>query len=272
MGVNGMLLERRFKGHIAGEWKGIYPKATCMNKSFRWWIVPGEHLCDHRSGSLSIQQKGKWSCFEVWREQMAGVIFKELERRIAHQLPLLAWSVPRSEEHQKEQRLLLQMKQKVFTPLGSTLEDPETAHGTIDMVIDNIRVQNKTASAAKGHYGLKVNIYKQNGHTKNGRDTIQPYTVDDGIDAIIVNVHEDVKLIGLFIFPKEEIAKRGWFRGNGHVGKVCTYVYPPHIFSQKGGNSAQLWQQDYYLDVSKEVDLDRARMLIDRCKNGETKN
>eukprot|EP00397_Hematodinium_sp_SG-2012_P030562 GEMP01032382.1.p1 GENE.GEMP01032382.1~~GEMP01032382.1.p1 ORF type:complete len:204 (+),score=22.20 GEMP01032382.1:1011-1622(+) len=202
---------------------------------------------------------------------MAGIIFEHLKIRAAYLLPLSEWSIPKSQRHQKERELHLQFMQKVSIPLGCSVADSPSSRSPIDMIIDDICVQNKTAYASDSSRALRINTYKHGGTKMNGNVTMQPYNVDDGIDAIIVNVQRCGELVGLFIFPKDEMMKRGWLQGNGHSGKIFIYLFPPYICPRKGYESLQTWQLDYYLDLSEKVDLDRARMLFDRCKKEENR-
>eukprot|EP00397_Hematodinium_sp_SG-2012_P017621 GEMP01018027.1.p1 GENE.GEMP01018027.1~~GEMP01018027.1.p1 ORF type:complete len:533 (-),score=49.73 GEMP01018027.1:357-1955(-) len=241
-----------------------------IDNSFRWWLIPGEQLIHLQSDRVNILPEGKWSRFEIPQDQLSNAILEELNRRLAYQVPLSEWRIPKSLTHQKELEYFSQMTRKVWAPLGCDVTNPLIGHSSIDAIIDSVCVQIKTSYEHKSSRGLRINIRKQGGRDECGKRTIQPYTIDDGIDAIMVNVQQNGTLIGLFVFPRKEIIARGWFRGSYHPGKVTAHVFPPKLSPRKGHESIQQWQLNYYLDVSEEVDLNRARMLLDQC-NSETR-
>eukprot|EP00397_Hematodinium_sp_SG-2012_P040956 GEMP01044999.1.p1 GENE.GEMP01044999.1~~GEMP01044999.1.p1 ORF type:complete len:286 (+),score=22.07 GEMP01044999.1:525-1382(+) len=265
--------------------KGYYRFGACKHSSgilnilalmplvsaqlFRCWVIPGEELNSHR---ITVSAQGKWKKFEVKRENLGFAILQEAKRSTVQRSPLSEWRVPKSRFHAKEQRVFAEANRRVYEPLGLTVAVPKVKQSPTDIIVGGIQVQNKTAVSVKEQRGLKISICKFNGLLDDGKQSRQPYHIDDSIDAIIAYCLNEEKLCGMFVFPKSVVTQRGWFQGDSHPGKTTAYLYPPYVIPGKGTEFRHKWQLEYYLDLAAEPNLERARALLNSCIKEKTEN
>eukprot|EP00397_Hematodinium_sp_SG-2012_P035676 GEMP01038408.1.p1 GENE.GEMP01038408.1~~GEMP01038408.1.p1 ORF type:complete len:488 (+),score=27.64 GEMP01038408.1:166-1629(+) len=228
---------------------------------FRCWVVHGSTLQTSRT---NIGSHNKWKECEVSLEDLPIRICAALRRDTLVELPLSDWYLPISPSHQVERHLRNEIVKKLFDPIGWTIHDPRINNSIVDFITDSgLRVQCKTARSLQSQRGLLFDIYKFGGRIE-GKNIRQPYSVRDQIDFFLVYVRfPNGHLRGVFVFSKEEATKHGWLRGDGHQGKVGTYVYPPFVSLPPVYEIKHRWQRERYLDLSvQKVDVERARELF----------
>ena len=158
--------------------------------------------------------------------------------------------------YQKEQHFA-GLRRAKFPSLTYT-DPPHEAH-TIDLNINDVAVQDKTAGEAKTWW--QVNIYKH-GSYKNGKLTKQPYAEGD-FDALYIHVPGD-KLF--YLVPSTALVEKGFLKSEKHLGKQTICFYP---FGNEGGR-ANLWLNDYLHSYDDEgIEQQVIEILADIKANRE---
>eukprot|EP00397_Hematodinium_sp_SG-2012_P032882 GEMP01035062.1.p1 GENE.GEMP01035062.1~~GEMP01035062.1.p1 ORF type:complete len:486 (+),score=32.37 GEMP01035062.1:54-1511(+) len=227
----------------------------------RCWMVHGSTL---QASRTNIGSQNKWKQCEVSLNDLPNRICAALRRDTLLELPLSDWYFPISPSHQVEHVLRNEIVEKLFNPLDWTIHNPRINNSIVDFITDNgLRMQCKTSRPLQGHRGLLFDTCKFGGRIA-GKKTKQPYSVCDEIDFFLVYVRfPNGQLRGVFVFSKEEATKHGWLRGEGHQGKVGTYVYPPFVRLAPIFEIKHRWQRERYLDLSRDnVDLKLAKELF----------
>lgn len=91
-------------------------------------------------------------------------------------------------------------------------------------------------------------------YQRNDKGIIAPFFEDEPVDYFMV--HLRYKETGVFVFPKEELIKRGILSTKKKEGKRAFRVYPPwdKVIS-KQALATQKWQSNYFYDFSNDLDI-----------------
>lgn len=141
------------------------------------------------------------------------------------------------------------------TPVAET---ESAAYSAYRFRIDNKSVCYREAKITPTKTGQFVTLWK-----RSLSGIIEPFDFSDDIDFVIIGVRKE-NLLGQFIFPKEVLLQKGIFSNKDKEGKRATRVYPPwDSAASKQAQKTQLWQLDYFLDLSENesVDLSIKKLL-----------
>lgn len=158
---------------------------------------------------------------------------------------------------------LILLKNLVFDKCQFKYSDPfvekeSTEYGACILEINSLQARFRVAKITPTKVGQFVTLWKR---IENG--PIQPYDIDDAIDLFIILVSKD-DCLGQFIFPKSILYKHGILSHNNIGGKRAIRIYPPwDLTESKRAKNTQIWQLDYFLDISKNkpIDYNRAKLL-----------
>ena len=82
-------------------------------------------------------------------------------------------------------------------------------------------------------------------YQRNQKGIIEPFSENEVVDFFVVNLRP--KETGMFIFPKEELIKRGILSTHHKEGKRAFRVYTPcDIVTSKQALTTQKWQSGYF--------------------------
>ena len=143
-------------------------------------------------------------------------------------------------------------RQAIFPDL--TYDMPSIQNTSVDVLIDAVRVQDKTARL-KGQ-GYTTSLQKSGGRV-DGRPTSIPYAPGD-FDALCVFTPGRRYV---FLIPTAVLAAKGFLTTGTHRGKVSITCYIPG-YKRIGKSIADTWTSDYAIDTSESSaqSLFRARL------------
>lgn len=159
---------------------------------------------------------------------------------------------------------LIIFKNLVFDPCQFKYSDPliekeSSEYGACILEVNLLQARFRVAKITPTKIGQFVTLWK-----RIGNGPIHPYDINDGIDLFIISVRKD-DCLGQFIFPKSILYKYGVLSHNDIGGKRAIRIYPPwdHTESTQA-KTTQLWQLEYFLDISKDkpIDYNRVKMLF----------
>ena len=107
--------------------------------------------------------------------------------------------------------------------------------------------------------GQFVSIWK-----RNEQRITTPFEVKDQLDFLMIVTKTAIQL-GVFIFPKKILLEQQIFSDERRDGKRGIRVYPVwDETTNKQAQKTQLWQTEYFLDLSNknQIDLNRAKDLL----------
>lgn len=157
---------------------------------------------------------------------------------------------------------LLIAKELVYDVCGFDCSEPQPEkesqeYDAFDFKIGENRIKFRSAKITPTKTGQFVTLWKRN---QNG--IIEPFDYNDEIDFVIISVQKE-DLLGQFIFPKDILLKKGIFSTPTKEGIRATRVYPPwDETTSKQAQKTQQWQLDYFLSISDNTDLNRAKILL----------
>ena len=139
---------------------------------------------------------------------------------------------------------------------------PKIQGTAVDIIINDVRLQDKHGSKFKGHIGYVVNLRKNGGrHIKHNQ---VPYEIGD-FDGVFVNLTDTYKYV--FVIPSFELEKRGILKSDTSDGLTCFTVYTSDYKKSKFGREADLWTQKYCIDTEEAEDSEKnLRILLEKCK------
>lgn len=153
----------------------------------------------------------------------------------------------------------------LFIPCGIKITNCEPENESQDYFAHSFKLKNliikyRTAKITPTKTGQFVTLWKRN---ELGITT--PYSVSDSNDFYIIATRKDTKF-GLFIFPKTILHQKGILSDECKDGKRGFRVYPAwDETTNKQAQQTQLWQTNYFLDLSQDVKMDlkiAKRLLI----------
>lgn len=154
-------------------------------------------------------------------------------------------------------------KELVYDSCNLKCTAPEAEAESADYSAYRFKINDKSvcyreAKITPTKTGQFVTLWK-----RNISGVIEPFDFSDAIDFVIISIRKE-KNFGQFIFPKEILLKKGIFSTETKEGKRATRVYAPwDITNSKQAQKTQLWQLDYFLDISKDEAIDlRVKKLL----------
>lgn len=125
--------------------------------------------------------------------------------------------------------------------------------------LNDLKVLSRKAKITPTKTGQFVTCWKR---IPNG--TIAPFSDEDAIDLLIINVSEE-ELKGQFVFPKSLLIEQGVFSSQKKEGKRAFRVYPPwYTELNKQAMKSQQWQLKYFLPLAPVVDYNKAADLYNQ--------
>ena len=96
---------------------------------------------------------------------------------------------------------------------------------------------------------------------RNGNGPIAPLDENDRFDFYVVNVRTENEF-GQFVFPKNELIKKGIISTDKKEGKRAFRVYPNwDIAKNKTAERTQKWQKNYFYKINNFTDFEKVREL-----------
>jgi hypothetical protein len=139
---------------------------------------------------------------------------------------------------------------------------PKVQGTAVDIIINDVRLQDKHGAKFKGHIGYVVNFQKNGGrHIKHNQ---VPYEVGD-FDGAFVYLSDTYKYV--FVIPSFELEKRGILKSDTSDGLTCFTVYTLDYKKTKFGKEADTWAQKYCIDTEAEDSEENLKILLEKCKS-----
>lgn len=147
----------------------------------------------------------------------------------------------------------------VYGPMGlecSVLEmEPESAeYGACHFKLSGLSLRFRVSKITPTKVGQFVTFWK-----RIGNGPIQPFDASDPIDFLVVSCRSG-QHFGQFVFPKSVLCEKSIVSDNGKDGKRGIRIYPPWDKpTSRQALHTQNWQVPYFLNMEKDVWLDKAR-------------
>ncbi|GHH01128.1 MepB family protein [Streptomyces lanatus] len=154
---------------------------------------------------------------------------------------------------------LLAAKTSVYDPSGFTcsppVPEPESAeYAAHGFTLDGLSVRFRVARTTPTKVGQFVTVWQ-----RSADGPIRPFDIEDGVDLLVIS-SRDGGYFGQFVFPREELCRRGIVSRNGSGGKRGFRVYPPWVTTtSRQAGSSQAWQVRFFLSVGEFEPVDTAR-------------
>lgn len=125
--------------------------------------------------------------------------------------------------------------------------------------VNNVHFRSRLAKKTPNKKGYFVTCWEKDSHKLN-----QPFSYENSPDKFIVSIIDDQNK-GQFIFPKSVLLKQSILSDKETKGKMAFKIYPDWVSGlNKTAQKTQLWQRDYFLDLTKDIDKGRAFNLYFR--------
>lgn len=135
-------------------------------------------------------------------------------------------------------------------------EDHNKEYEGMLIQIKNTTYRSRLAKATPKKRGYFVVFWEKDENDKN-----QPYSFSESPDKVIVSIIDN-NLKGQFIFPKSKLLERGILSSDTAKGKMAIRVYPSWEQGlSKAAAQTQKWQQDFFVDLTDNLDRDRLEDL-----------
>lgn len=98
---------------------------------------------------------------------------------------------------------------------------------------------------------------------KDRQNRNQAYTIEESPDFLVITIIDGEKQ-GLFLFPKPVLVQQKILRTTYLKGKMAARFYPPwETELNKTAEKTQKWQQEYFIDLSKQkIAFQKLRSLL----------
>lgn len=116
---------------------------------------------------------------------------------------------------------------------------------------NNVTFKSRLAKKTPKTKGYFVAFWRKNESNEN-----TPFDYATSEDKLIINIIDNDKK-GQFIFPKSLLKEKGIVESNHHKGKMAMRVYPSWVSNlNTTAIKTQKWQTKYFIDLSKEINLE----------------
>lgn len=149
------------------------------------------------------------------------------------------------------------IRNKVFDHFSNTIENliiekEGKKYNARSFEINGLKILYRQAKITPTKIGQFVTLWKR---IENG--PIAPFRINDNIDFVIITTKNNDQL-GLFLFPKSILIKKGIISTQTKEGKRGFRVYPPWDNAiNKQAKKTQEWQLQYFMDLDNSVDIER---------------
>lgn len=145
-----------------------------------------------------------------------------------------------------------------------TYETPKVQGTTVDVIINGVRVQDKSAHAATDHKGFPVSMTKNSGRDgkKSGTKT-SPYAVGD-FEAMFVFPPDKTRYF--FLIPATALQEQKVLSYKGCKGKTAIVCYFPDYRFAGLGRPPNLWTQKHCYDLQDPAVHSKIASLLKHCK------
>src|SRR6185312_10339692 len=157
---------------------------------------------------------------------------------------------------------LLDAKKYIYNPFGFQCSQPimekeSIEYGAYTFELNGFFIRFRVSKITPTKIGQFVTLWK-----RIGNGPIQPYDISDPVDFFIISSCKD-NHFGQFIFPKSILCEQKVLSINGEAGKRAIRVYPPWDSAvNRQAQKTQKWQMEYFLDLSPDKEIDRARVQM----------
>lgn len=147
-------------------------------------------------------------------------------------------------------------------PVENIQEDAECAeYSGYNFEVGDLKIKFRNAKITPKKVGQFVTLWKRNplGQT-------EPFNIKDDFCFYIIATQKDNKT-GFFFFPKQALRELGILTSSHHEGKRGFRVYPIwDIPSNKQAERTKIWQNDYFIDLTADMDenIERFNALLDK--------
>ena len=140
---------------------------------------------------------------------------------------------------------------------------PKVQGTAVDIIMNNVRVQDKPGHTKVYQNGLHVQLARSSGRAGRKKASIIPYAAGD-FDALFVFPPDKTRFF--FLIPAQALLARGYLTTASSKGKLCVYCYPSNIESGKYGRKPDLWTQQYCFDLQDPDVQTKVAALLETCK------
>lgn len=124
--------------------------------------------------------------------------------------------------------------------------------------LNGLNIISRSAKITPKKTGQFVTFWKRD---SNG--PIKPLDENDRFDFFVVNVKNETEF-GQFVFPKNELIKRGIISTDKKEGKRAFRVYPNwDVAKNTTAARTQKWQRDYFYIIDDLTDFERVKKLYE---------
>ena len=154
------------------------------------------------------------------------------------------------------------LQKTVYEPAGLTVQNiAQDAEGqdysAATFCINETRIIFRRGKVTPKKTGFFVTLWK-----RDAEEAIEPYTVHDPFDCIIISVRSGERL-GQFIFPLSVLSEKGVISSETGEGKLALRVYAPWDSPENElAQQAQAWQSRYFFEVAPGQKLERIKKLF----------
>ena len=123
----------------------------------------------------------------------------------------------------------------------------------------NLKIIFRKAKITPTKIGQFVTLWK-----RNGKNLIEPFSVSDDFDFVIIYVKSDNKF-GQFVFPKSILIEKGIITSDKKPGKRGFRIYPTwDKATNKQAIETQKWQLNYFIELpfKSEINITLATNLF----------
>lgn len=141
---------------------------------------------------------------------------------------------------------------------------PKVQGTAVDMIMNNVRVQDKPAHTKIYQLGYHVTLGRSSGRIGRKRASIIPYSSGD-FDALFVFPPDKTRFF--FVIPAQALLARGFLKTATSKGKLGVYCYLSDGEYGKYGRKPDLWTLQYCFDLQDPDVQAKVAALLETCKS-----
>lgn len=139
-------------------------------------------------------------------------------------------------------------------------ETPRVQGTTVDVLMNGVRIQDKTGKVAIDHNGFPVSLRK-NGKRQNSKKI--PYAFED-FDALFVFLPEQTRYF--FVIPSHALMEHGVLSDGSVKGKTAIVCYLSDYKFGGIGRPPDTWTQKFCFDLQDQEVQAKVANLLSQCK------